>query len=73
MKYFQRYLDMTTNPNSGIRKQDGTNVISSIASGSVGRYVVWDWIRMKWSMVSTYFDTAISSSVGKMIVSCAKV
>lgn len=69
----QRYLDMAVDPLSGVRKQDGSSVISSIAGNSVGRYLVWNWIRTKWSVVSTYFDTAISSSVGKMVTACAKV
>jgi len=64
---------MSVDPNSGVRKQDGSSVISSIAGNSVGRYLVWNWIRSKWSVVSAYFDTAISSSVGKMVTACARV
>ena len=35
----QRYLDLTIDPNSIIRKQDGSLVIGSIASNPVGMYL----------------------------------
>ena len=28
---------------------------------------MWNWLRNKWSDVSTYFDTAISSAVGNVV------
>ena len=31
--------------------------------------MTWDWLRGNWDEISTYFDTAISSSVGHMISS----
>ena len=34
----QRYLDLTIDPNSIIRKQDGSLVIGNIAANSVGKY-----------------------------------
>ena len=57
------------NPRGGIRKQDGTKVISSVASNRIGRDLTWDWLRSNWDHISSYFDTAISSSVGHMISS----
>ena len=69
MSLKQRYLDKTLNPSSGIRKQDGASVISSVASNRIGRDMTWDWLRGNWDEISTYFDTAISSSVGHMISS----
>jgi hypothetical protein len=63
---------MSIDATSGVRKQDGSGVISNIASNRIGHYLAWNWLRSKWSLISTYFDTAISSSVGKMITACAK-
>lgn len=68
----QKYLDMSLDPTSGIRKQDGTTVISAIASNDVGRYMTWNWLRNKWDEISVYFDTAISSSVGRIVSSVTK-
>ena len=31
----------------------------------IGRYLAWNWIRDSWDEISTYWDTAISSSVGR--------
>ena len=67
----QRYLDKSLDPNGVIRKQDGTKVISSIGSNRIGRDLTWDWLRSNWDQISSYFDTAISSSVGKMVSSIA--
>ena len=63
----QRYLDMTIEPTSRIRKQDGSTVIANIAMNPVGRYIAWNWLRNRWNDVSTYFDTAISSAVGTIV------
>lgn len=68
----KQYLDMTLDPNSGIRKQDGATVITGIANNNVGRYMTWNWLRNKWSEISRYFDTAISSAVGSTISACTK-
>ena len=62
----QRYLDMTIDPNSEIRKQDGSSVVSYIARNPIGRYMTWDWIRNKWSKVSGYFDTAIRYEINAL-------
>ena len=67
----QRYLSLTIDPTSEIRKQDGASVVSYIARNPLGRFLTWDWIRNDWVKISNYFDTAISSSVGKMIKSVA--
>ena len=37
----------------------------------IGRYLAWNWIRDSWDEISTYWDTAISSSVGRMITAVA--
>ncbi len=68
----QRYLEMTIDPTSAIRKQDGTTVIAGIAQNSVGRYMTWNWLRNSWKEISTYFDTAISSAVGKIVLYVTK-
>ena len=68
----QRYLDMTLDPGSPIRKQDGSSVISRIAKNPLGRYLTWNWLRNQWVDVSAYFDTAISSAVGRIIKSVTK-
>ena len=67
----QRYLDKSLDPNGVIRKQDGTKVICSIANNRIGRDMTWDWLRSNWDQISSYFDTAISSSVGKIVSSIA--
>ena len=54
-------------PNGGIRKQDGGKVISRIGGNEIGRDMTWDWIRSNWKHLSSYFDTAISSSIGRVI------
>lgn len=59
----QRYLDMTLDSGSGIRKQDGTTVISRTAKNIIGRYVTWNWIRGSWKDIIGYFDTAIRYDV----------
>ena len=63
----QKYLDMTLDPTSPIRKQDGSSVISRIARNPLGKYMTWNWLRNQWTDVSGYFDTAISSAVGRII------
>ena len=45
----QRYLDMSLDENSGIRKQDGYRVIIGVSRNTIGRYVAWDWIRQNWT------------------------
>lgn len=47
-------------PTSGVRKQDGGDVVSSVASNKkVGHYLAWSWVRLKWPAISDYFDASI--------------
>ena len=62
-----RYLDMAMDEASGVRKQDGYRVVTGVSKNIVGRYLAWNWIRDKWAMISSYWDTAISSSVGRSV------
>jgi hypothetical protein len=32
-----------------------------------GRYMTWNWLRNSWTKISAYYDTAISSSVGRIV------
>jgi len=66
-----RFLAMSINEESGVRKQDGYRVITGVSNNIVGRYVAWNWIRANWSQLSAYYDTAISSSVGRIISAAA--
>ena len=66
----QAYLEMTLDPGSGIRRQDGVGIVSGVGRTFTGRDVAWDWLREEWTEISNYFDTAISSSVGSMVVAC---
>ena len=68
----ERYLEMSLNEESGIRKQDGYRVITGVSRNIVGRYIAWNWIRDNWERLSTYYDTAISASVGRIIAAVAK-
>ena len=67
----ERYLEMALNEESGVRKQDGYRVIAGVSRNIVGRYVAWNWIRQNWGALSAYYDTAISSSVGRIITAVA--
>jgi len=67
----ERYLEMALNEESGVRKQDGYRVISGVSKNIIGRYVAWNWIRQNWGALSAYYDTAISSSVGRIITAVA--
>jgi len=67
----ERYLEMALNEESGVRKQDGYRVIVGVSRNIVGRYVAWNWIRQNWGALSAYYDTAISSSVGRIITAVA--
>merc|ERR1711915_998439 len=67
----ERYLEMALNESSGVRKQDGYRVIVGVSKNIIGRYVAWNWIRSSWAELSAYYDTAISSSVGRIITGVA--
>ena len=47
------------NNSSGVKRNASTN--------AVGRYMTWNWLRNSWKEISTYFDTAISSNVGRIV------
>jgi len=63
----ERFLGMALNESSGIRKQDSYRVVVAVAQNTIGRYIAWNWFRNNWATISTTFDTAISSAVGRMI------
>jgi len=67
----QKYLDMSISESSGVRKQDGYRVIVGVSKNIVGRYIAWDWIRANWAQLSAYYDTAISSSIGRILSAVA--
>jgi len=67
----ERYLEMSINEESGVRKQDGYRVIVGVSRNTIGRYLAWNWIRQNWADLSAYYDTAISSSVGRIITGVA--
>jgi len=67
----ERYLDMSIREESGVRKQDGYRVIVGVSKNIVGRYIAWDWIRGNWAALFAHYDTAISSSVGRIISAVA--
>ena len=68
----ERYLEMSLTEDSGVRKQDGYRVIVGVSRNLIGRYIAWNWIRDNWDRLSSYYDTAISSSVGRIINGVAK-
>jgi len=67
----ERYLEMSLTEDSGVRKQDGYRVIVGVSKNIVGRYIAWDWIRANWAQLSAYYDTAISSSIGRILSAVA--
>ena len=54
-------------PSGGIRKQDGAKILARIGENKIGRDITWDWIRSNWKYISSYFDTSISSYLGRAI------
>ena len=38
----------------------------------VGRYIAWDWLRANWDRVLSYYPTAISSSMSRIIQSVSQ-
>jgi len=61
-----RYLQMSLTPGSGVRKQDGSRVISTVASNTVGRYLAFDFIRDKWETIVDYYGSASFTMPGIM-------
>lgn len=60
-----RYLNMSMTTESGVRKQDGSKVIAAVASNTVGRYLAFDFLREKWSLIKEYFPgfSAVKRSI----------
>ena len=58
---------MSIDKESGIRKQDGATVIRSVARNSVGRDLVWNWLRNDWDRVSAYYNPKTSRTISKVI------
>ncbi|XP_017767304.1 PREDICTED: aminopeptidase N isoform X1 [Eufriesea mexicana] len=54
-----RYLDWTITDNSGIRKQDASRVLNSIASNPVGQPLAFNFLRNKWARLREYFGTSL--------------
>ncbi len=45
-----RYLNRTLTDGSGLRRQDGGGVVSSVASNNHGRDLAFDFVRDKWQL-----------------------
>ena len=58
---------MSIDPHSGIRKQDGSTVIRSVATNSIGRDLVWNWLRNDWTQISSYYDPKSSKTISRVI------
>ena len=58
---------MSINPDSGIRKQDGSTVIRSVARNQIGRDMVWNWLRNDWNRVSHYYNPKTSKTISRVI------
>ncbi|TRY69463.1 hypothetical protein TCAL_04682 [Tigriopus californicus] len=63
-----KYLNMSVNPQSGIRKQDATLVISNVARNVHGRDLTFDFVRSHWNHLKDYlggrFERALGSVLG---------
>ncbi|EFX67104.1 hypothetical protein DAPPUDRAFT_302210 [Daphnia pulex] len=59
-----KMLEMSLDPNSGIRKQDAARVISQVAYNSLGRYMSFNFIRDKWTELRKVFPSTFSSMSG---------
>ena len=58
--FAQRYLEMTMDPSSVVRKQNAGTVVNAVASNIVGHYVAWNWLRNEWPRIVEYFDTTLT-------------
>jgi len=60
-----RYLNMSLTAGSGVRRQDGSKVIGSVARNTIGRYLAFNFLRDKWELVKSYFTgfSAIGNTV----------
>jgi len=52
-----KMLEMSLNSTSGIRKQDATSVISQVSYNSLGRYMAFNFVREKWSLLKETFTS----------------
>ncbi|XP_059097724.1 aminopeptidase N-like isoform X2 [Tigriopus californicus] len=66
----QKYLDLTLDKSSGIRKQDGSRVVGSVARTVVGKDLVWKWIKNNWDQITTVYDVSSHSTAGGFVSYC---
>ena len=64
-------MEWSIDPDSGIRKQDGSTVISSVAKNSVGRDLTWNWLRDDWERISSYYNAKSSKTISRVIKTLA--
>ncbi|XP_015790545.1 aminopeptidase N [Tetranychus urticae] len=50
-----RYLEMSLDDSSGIRKQDGSTVFRAIATSGYGRDIAFNFFRNKWDKIVSYY------------------
>ena len=62
---------MSIDPNAGIRKQDGSTVISSVARNQIGRDIAWNWLRNEWNRVSAHYSVRRGKTIGRVIKAIA--
>jgi len=56
-----RYLNMSVNAESGVRKQDGSKVLGNVALNTVGRYLAFDFVQQEWDKIyETYGKSSFS-------------
>lgn len=65
-----RYLNMSLTSGSGVRRQDGSKVIGSVARNTVGRYLAFNFLRDKWELIKSYF--AGFSAIGRTVKAISK-
>eukprot|EP00092_Neocalanus_flemingeri_P064412 GFUD01078167.1.p1 GENE.GFUD01078167.1~~GFUD01078167.1.p1 ORF type:complete len:930 (-),score=265.24 GFUD01078167.1:347-3136(-) len=53
-----RYLNMSLTPSSGVRQQDGDKGVGGVAQNLVGRYLAFDFIKLKWKKVTEVYGKA---------------
>ncbi|KAK7063250.1 hypothetical protein SK128_000615 [Halocaridina rubra] len=61
-----RYLEWAFTPNSGIRKQDASQVFGAIADNTVGRDLAWNYLQDRWIQILEYFSSG-SGHLSKVI------
>jgi aminopeptidase N len=65
-----RYLNMSLTSGSGVRRQDGSKVIGSVARNTVGRYLAFNFLRDKWDLIKNYWTGF--SAVGNTVKAISK-